>query len=129
MTQNAKALALEYMDAINQQQFDMLEALLAPELTFTSPSTTRSTAREFLAGLKRLTAIHVRNEVKRVFADGDEVCVIYDFVTDTPAGALPAIEWLHIQEGRIRRIQLYYDRLPWKTVIDEMAQRAARRNA
>jgi len=129
MAQNAKALALEYMDAINQQRFDMLEALLAPELTFISPSTTRSTAREFLAGVKRLTAIHVRNEVKRVFAEGDEVCVIYDFVTDTPAGALPAIEWLHIQEGRIRRIHLYYDRLPWKTVIDEMAQRAARRNA
>ena len=129
MAQNAKALALEYMDAINQQRFDMLEALLAPELTFFSPSTTRSTAREFLAGVKRLTAIHVRNEVKRVFAEGDEVCVIYDFVTDTPAGALPAIEWLHIQEGRIRRIHLYYDRLPWKAVIDEMAQRAARRNA
>jgi hypothetical protein len=124
-----KVLVLEYMDAINQQRFDLLEALLAPELTFTTPSTTRSTAREFLASVKRLTAIHVRNEVKRVFVDGDEVCVIYDFVTDTPAGALPAIEWLQIQKGRIRHIHLYYDRLPWKTVIDEMAQRAARLNA
>src|SRR5262252_4071366 len=129
MTQNAKALALEYMDAINQQQFDMLEALLAPELTFTSPSTTRSTAREFLAGLKRLTAIHVRNEVKRVFADGDEACVIYDFVTDTPAGALTTIEWLRFDGDRIRSINLYYDQLPWQQVMAVIAERAAGRQA
>jgi len=53
------------------------------------------------------------------------VCIIYDFVTDTPAGALPTIEWLHFEQGRIRAIRLYYDRLPWKMVIDEVMQRAS----
>jgi len=125
MSQDPKALALEYLEAVSQQRFDKLEALLAPDLKCTGPSITRSSAGEFIAALKQLTAIHIRSDVQRVFSDGDDVCIIYDFVTDTPAGALPTIEWLHFEQGRIRAIRLYYDRLPWKMVIDEVMQRAS----
>ena len=124
MKKDPKALALAYLDAVSKKEFNKLNDLLAPDLKFTGPSMTRSTAQDFVSALKRLGAIHVRNEVKRVFADDNEACVIYDFVTDTPAGALPTIEWLHFEEGRIRSIHLYYDRVPWKTVMDEIAQRA-----
>ena len=50
---------------------------------------TRTSAQEFLGALKRLAAIHLHNDVKRIFVDGDDVCVIYDFVTDTPASICP----------------------------------------
>jgi ketosteroid isomerase-like protein len=129
MKKEPKALARDYLDAVGNKEFNKLDELLAPDLKFSGPSMTRSTAQDFIAALKRLGAIHVRNDVKRVFADGDEVCLIYDFVTDTPAGALPTIEWLTFSEGRIRSINLYYDRVPWKTVMDEIAQRAARATA
>src|SRR5436190_23979831 len=124
MSKDRKTLALEYLNAVGTQQYPRLEALLAPDLQFRGPSMTRTSAAEFVAALKRLAAIHVRNEVKRVFVDGDEVCVIYDFVTDTPAGALPTIEWLRFgDDGRIRAIDLYYDRLPWQTVMKAIAER------
>ena len=126
MKNDPKALAMEYLDAVGKKELAKVEKLLAPDLKFTGPAMTRSTSQEFISALKRLGAIHVRNEVKRVFADGNDVCVIYDFVTDTPAGALPTIEWLQFEEGRIRSINLYYDRVPWKSVMDEIAQRAAR---
>ena len=129
MREDPKSLALAYMDAISNKELDKVEALLAPDLKFVGPSMARSTASDFIAALKRLAAIHVRNEVKRLFADGDEVCIIYDFVTDSPAGALPTIEWLHFERGRIRSINLYYDRVPWKTVMEEMSQRAVRPTA
>jgi len=129
MRDDPKSLALAYMDAISNKELNKVEALLAPDLKFVGPSMARSTASDFIAALKRLAAIHVRNEVKRLFADGDEVCIIYDFVTDTPAGALPTIEWLHFERGRIRAINLYYDRVPWKTVMEEMSQRAVRPTA
>jgi ketosteroid isomerase-like protein len=129
MTTDPKMLALSYLDAVGKKELDRLNDLLAPDLAFRGPSMTRSTARDFLAALSRLGAIHVRNDVKRVFVDGDEVCVIYDFVTDTPAGALPTIEWLRLEDGRIKSIDLYYDRVPWKTVMDEITARAARATA
>ena len=125
MKNDPKALAMEYLDAVGKKELAKVEKLLAPDLKFTGPAMTRSTSQEFISALNRLGAIHVRNEVKRVFADGNDVCVIYDFVTDTPAGALPTIEWLRFEGGRIRSINLYYDRVPWKSVMDEIAQRAA----
>ncbi len=124
MSTDRKTLTLEYLNAVGQHQYRKVEALLAPDLQFRGPSRTLGSAAEFAAALRRLGAIHVRNDVKRVFVDGDEVCVIYDFVTDTPAGALPTIEWLRFEGDRIRSIDLYYDRLPWQTVMAVIAERA-----
>jgi len=129
MKNDLTSLAVAYLEAVGKKEFNKVQELLAPDLKFTGPTMTRSTAQDFIGALKRLGAIHVRNDVKRVFTDGDEVCVIYDFVTDTPAGALPTIEWLQFEKGRIRSINLYYDRVPWKAVMDEIAQRAARPTA
>jgi ketosteroid isomerase-like protein len=125
MSTDRKALALAYLDAVGKQQYDRVEALLAPDLKFKGPAVTRTSAQDFLGALKRLAVIHLRNDVKRVFVDGDDVCVIYDFVTDTTAGALATIEWLSFDGGRIRAINLYYDRQPWQTVMAAIAERAA----
>jgi len=124
MSTDRKALALAYLDAVGKQQYERVEALLAPDLKFKGPAMTRTSAQEVLAALKRLGVIHLRNEVKRIFVDGDDVCVIYDFVTDTTAGALPTIEWLTFEGNRIRAINLYYDRQPWQTVMATIAERA-----
>jgi len=118
-------LALEYLAAVGNKDYAKLEQLLAPDLRFQGPVMSRSSAADFMSALKRLSAIHVRNDVKRVFADGSEVCVIYDFVTDTAAGALSTIEWLRFEDGRIRSINLYYDQLPWQGVMKTIAERAA----
>ncbi|HEY7372741.1 MAG TPA: nuclear transport factor 2 family protein [Polyangia bacterium] len=129
MSTDRKTLALEYLNAVGKQQYGKLEAMLAPDLTVRGPAATRTSAADFLGAVKRLGAIHVRSDVKRVFADGDEVCVIYDFVTDTPAGALTTIEWLRFEGDRVRSIDLYYDQLPWQQVMAVIAERAAARTA
>jgi ketosteroid isomerase-like protein len=125
MSTDKKTLALTYLDAVASQDYDTLAGLLAPDVRFKGPAMTRTSAEELFTALKRLAAIHLRNEVKRVFVDGDDVCVIYDFVTDTPAGALPTIEWLRFDGARIRSIDLFYDRLPWQTVMAAIAERSA----
>lgn len=124
-----KTLTLAYLDAVAKKEYRALEHMLAPDLDFQGPSMSRTTAREFIGALERLSVIHVRNEVKRVFAEGNESCVVYDFVTDTPAGALPMLEWLRFDGSRIAAIRLYYDRLPWKTVMDEIGRRSGAPNA
>jgi len=129
MNHDLKKMTLDYLDAVTKKDLPRLERLLAPDLKFVGPAMTRTTAQDYLAALSRLTAIHVANKPSRVFVDGDEVCVIYDFVTDTPAGSLPVIEWLHFDGGRIRAINLYYDQLPWKGVLDEMKRRSTEQMA
>ena len=91
MNTDRKKLTLEYLNAVGNRDYAKLEQMFAPDLQFRGPTLTRSSAVEVCAALKRLSAIHVKNDVKRVFVDGDEVCAIYDFVTDTASGALPSL--------------------------------------
>jgi ketosteroid isomerase-like protein len=129
MTQDLKKMTLDYLEAVTKKDFPRLEQLLAPDLKFVGPVMTRTTVQDYLAALTRLSAIHVASTPRRVFVDGNEACVIYDFVTDTPAGSVPVIEWLRFEKGRIRAINLYYDQLPWNGVLDEMKRRSTERMA
>ena len=72
----------------------------------------------------RLGPIWVRSDVKKVFADGGDVCVICDLVTNTPAGAVPIVEWLRIEAGRIASVTLVFDRATFKPASEELARRA-----
>lgn len=127
-TPENETIARAYLAAVGNKDIAMLESLLAPDITFVGPVMTISGAAAVVDALRRIGAIHIRNDVHRVFVDGDEVCVIYDFVTDT-VGSVPTIEWLRIESGRIRSVKLYYDQLPWQVLRQELAQRASRASA
>ena len=113
MPEEAAHIAREYVEAVGDKELGRVEALLAPDVEFTGPSMTLSSAAEVLTALRRIGAILVRNEIRRVFVDDHEACVIYDFVTDTAIGTVPIVEWLRIEGGRIRSVNVYYDRVPW----------------
>ena len=124
MTKDPKSIALAYIDACARKDFDALPSLLAPDMTFAGPGNALTGAEPYLAVLRRIGAVWVRSDVKKVFVDGNEVCVIYDFVTDTPAGAVPTVEWLSIEDGRVGSVRLFFDRVTFKPAADEVARRA-----
>ena len=126
MTNTAKQVALEYIEACGRKDYDTVSRLLSPSLTFVGPGNALTGAAQYLAVLRRLGPVWKRSDVKKVFVDGDEVCVIYDFVTDTPAGAVPLVEWLRVEDGRIASVTLFFDRVTFKQAADELAPRAAR---
>ncbi len=128
MSHSQENVALAYLDAVAKKDLERVAALVDPNVRFVSPATTIHGARDLLAAFRTIGAVHVRSDVKRVFSDGDEVCVIYDFVTDT-AGALPTVEWLRVEQGRVRSINLYYDQVPWLKLREELAKRAAQATA
>lgn len=120
---NPEATVLAYLDAVAKKDLGRLESLVTPDVQFTGPVSSLRGIRDLRAAFERISSVHVRSDVKRVFRDGNEVCVIYDFVTDT-AGTLPTIEWISVHEGRIANIKLYYDQVPWLKIREELARRA-----
>jgi hypothetical protein len=106
-------IARDYVEAVGDKELAKIEALLAPDVEFIGPAMTLSSAAEVLTAFRRIGAILVKNEIRRVFVEGNEACVIYDFVTDTAIGTVPIVEWLRIEGGLIRSVKLYYDRVPW----------------
>jgi hypothetical protein len=110
MTDSLKERATAYVEAAGRGQYERLPELLDPEIEFRGPYVSLQGAAAYTTALRRLAAVRLRHDIRKVFVDGDEVCVIYDFVTDTPAGAVPFVEWLTFANGRLRSIQLYFDR-------------------
>jgi hypothetical protein len=128
MSSTKEKLALAYLDAVAKKDLERVASLVTADVRFVGPASTMNGVHELLAAFRRISAVHVRSDIKRVFGDGDEVCVIYDFVTDT-AGALPAVEWLRFDGDRIKSIHLYYDQVPWTKLREEMTRRAAQATA
>ncbi len=126
MTTDPKSIALAYIDGCARKDLDAVAPLLAPDIRFTGPTRTIEGATPLLAVLRQLGPVWVRSDVRKVFADGNDVCVIYDLVTDTPAGAVPTVEWLRIEDGRIRSVNLYFDRVTFQPASDELARRTVR---
>jgi len=60
-----------------------------------------------------------------VFVRGDRACVVYDFVTDTPAGAVRCVELLAVVDRRILVIELLLDRVVSGPVRTALLERAA----
>lgn len=117
--------ARRYVDSIGRHDFDALADLLDPDLEFAGPFVTLHSAPEYIAAYRRLALVLEGTTLRKTFVDGNELCVIYDFVTDTPAGAITFIEWMTVEGGRIRSIRLNFDRVQFEPARAELFRRVA----
>ncbi|HEX2874088.1 MAG TPA: nuclear transport factor 2 family protein [Polyangiaceae bacterium] len=124
MTNEAKTVALAYIEGCGRKDWDAVTAALHEHVQFSGPGNAVTGAAPYLAVLQRIAPVWVRSEVKSVLSGDSEVCVLYDFVTDTPAGAVPIVEWLGVEEGKIKSVKLLFDRVAFKPASDELARRA-----
>ena len=126
MSPNPKSIAIAYLEACSRKDLQAVEALLAPQMVFVGPAARVTGAAAYLAVLKRLGPVWVSSDVKKIFAEGDDVCAVYDFVTNTPAGRVPIVEWLRIENGLIAAVEIFFDRVSFKPASDELARLATR---
>ncbi len=115
---------LEYISAAGDGDMDRLGALVHPEATFGGTVTAETHGAEaFVQGFRNLAPIVIRNDVREVIVQGDRAAVLYDFVTDTSAGAVLCAEFLTFDDGLIRSSTLLFDWRHWPEVIAELRSR------
>src|SRR5207247_3964668 len=59
---------------------------LHDDLSFVGPFESFRKPEPYIEALQKLHHIIARVEPKKMFVDGDDVCMLYDMVTKTPAG-------------------------------------------
>lgn len=67
---------------------------------------------QYLGLLSQFLQAHVGYHFHHQFADGDDVCSIYDMTVRTPSGntlTFTLADWLNLRDGKICRQKLYYD--------------------
>ncbi|MFE4228848.1 nuclear transport factor 2 family protein [Arthrobacter sp. NPDC056886] len=119
---SVEGIARSYIQAVGSHDLNALENLLGEDLVATFAGTALDKAG-WTTALKRLLPALVRNEIREVFTAQDRACVVYDFITDTAAGAVRCIELLTINADKIREIDLVLDRVAFAPVNDALNAR------
>ena len=125
MQNDPRALAVAYIEAVGNKDFDRVAALLHPDAEFVTSGPRIQGIPAYVGALRRLAPILVRNDVHSTVVDGNDVAIVYDFVTDTPAGRVPTIEWLTTEGAVIRTSRLIFHKEHWPAAVAELARRAS----
>jgi hypothetical protein len=126
MTTDARELVTSYIQAVGERRLEDLHPLLEPDAAFTLGDNTLRGREAFVGAFRRLIPIIERNEIRHLFVDGDEACVVYDFVTSTPVGPVLSVEHLRLRNGRIAETTLVFERLHWPEVMAAIKEREAK---
>jgi hypothetical protein len=114
MADEARTVGEGYFDAWTSGDFDKARSLVNDDLIFRGPFETFERADDFFQSLLRVGGgLLERAEKKKVFADGQDVCIIYDFVAKEPVGASPTVEWYRVRDDKIAEIQVVFDTRPF----------------
>jgi ketosteroid isomerase-like protein len=100
-----------YLERFTSGDADGAAELLADDFRFVGPILQANDKAEFLAGFSGLGPIVRGCEIHRQWVEGDEVCSIYDFKIETPAGAgsIPMAEWSVVRDGKLVSSRLLFD--------------------
>jgi ketosteroid isomerase-like protein len=129
MATDPRELVTSYIQAVGEGRLSALPPLLEPDAEFTLGDNTVRGREAFVGAFRRLLPIIDRNDIRHLFVDGDEACVVYDFVTNTPVGPVLSVEYLRLRNGRIASSTLVFERLHWPEVLTVLREREATQSA
>jgi ketosteroid isomerase-like protein len=109
---DARTVATECLQAWTTGDLDRTRALLHPDVTFVGPLASTQGVDDYMTGIDRMTAIVSRAEQTQVVAEGDDVCIAYDLITNDPPATIPTVGWYRVQDGKVVSVRAYFDPRP-----------------
>lgn len=108
---SASHVFTEYLDRFTAGDIDGAAELLADDFSFHGPILQAESKAAFLEGASGLGPFVRGNEMRRQWSDGDEVCSVYDFKMETPAGAgsITMAEWATVRDGKLASARVVFD--------------------
>jgi len=113
---DARQVAEGFLDAWTGKDFERARGLLHDDVPLAGPTDRFSDADGYLASLRQLSGIVTGAEQRKVFVDGDDVCVIYDLKT-APVPSSRICEWCQVRGGRIASVSVVFDARPFAPLL------------
>jgi SnoaL-like domain len=109
----AQEVVDRYFAAWTGKDFAAARRLLRDDLSFQGPLDRFDNADDYIAAISRLATMVTGVERRKVFADGQEVCEIYDLLLPAPIGRSPVAEWHTVDGEQIAAIRVFFDARPF----------------
>ena len=105
----AKSSSLEvvmsYINALDRQEYEEAMRYLHDKVRIRGPAgETFGRPYDFIEMLRKYLG---KYDIKKAFADGDDVCLLYDLKTNGPTVFMAS--WYQVKQGKIVSIQTVFD--------------------
>jgi len=104
---SAREVVLACVEAINQEEFALARQYVSDDLSFIGTLGSRQGADAYFNDMERM---RLKYDVKKVFADGQDVCLFYDLAM---AGTTIFVcAWYQVEDAKIRSLKVNFDPRP-----------------
>ena len=100
-----KEVVMSYIEALDNQRYEEAMSFLHDSVRIRGPA--GETFGKPLDFIEMLRKYRGRYDVKKVFADGEDVCVLYDLVTTRSTVFMSS--WYQVKNRKIVSIQTVFD--------------------
>lgn len=101
----ATEVVLAYIGALDRGEYDKAAGYLSGKIRIVGPAGESFSKPEEFVGM--LQKYHGKYELKKTFTDSDDVCVLYDLITQGAKVFMSS--WYHVTDGKITFIQTVFD--------------------
>ena len=107
--QNPRDTVMSYVNALDNHDYDSARKRLGDNVLVKGPAGEAfRSPDEFISMMRKQRG---KYEIKKVFVDGDDVCLLYDFITETVTVFFAS--WYKVMDGKIISIQTVFDPRPF----------------
>jgi limonene-1,2-epoxide hydrolase len=107
-TGGAKKTVITFIHALNDEDFDTARECLHDKMKFDGVMGSRDGADTYIKDMEKMK---FKYDVKHVFTDGDDVCVLYD-ITMSKGVEIYTCGLYEVKEGKIRSLKVVFDPRP-----------------
>jgi hypothetical protein len=100
-----KEVVMSYIGALHEQEYDRALEYLHDRVRIRGPA--GETFGKPLDFIEMLRKYQGRYDIKKVFTDEEDVCVLYDLATNGPTVFMSS--WYQVRDGKIVSIQTIFD--------------------
>ncbi len=109
-TNTPKSVALAYHQAFHNNDRAAVRSLLADIGVFRGPLNIFTDPDAFLDGAAIFMKLSQQTNIKKVIAEGDDVCVLYDYAMRVPGiPVIPLASWFRVADGRCDFFHTHFD--------------------
>src|SRR5690349_1521766 len=103
----SKDIVLSFLKALNENDFKTARRFVQDDLLFEGVLGSRDGAEAYFNDMERMK---LKYEVKKVFVDREDVCVLYDI--DMSGEKIFTCGWYKIKENKIASLRVVFDPRP-----------------
>jgi ketosteroid isomerase-like protein len=112
MPTDPRSVATACLEAWTTGDLDRTRTLLHDDVTFAGPLASTEGVDDYMTGIDRMSAIVSRADQQQVLVDGDDVCIVYDLVTNDPPAMIPTVGLYRIRDGKVVSVRAFFDPRP-----------------